>query len=217
MIIAIDGPAGSGKSTIAKEIARRMNLTYIDTGAMYRAVTLKVIRSETDMKDDVAIRRMLEDTSIDFVEGKIYLDGDYVEEWIRTPQVTKMVSAVSAMSAVREAMVEKQREIAKRKSSVLDGRDIGTVVFPKADVKIFLVADVSVRARRRMQENQLKGIKEDIKEVERSIRQRDIADSTRRISPLKKAADAIEIDSSHQSIEEVTQSIIEIIEGGRCQ
>lgn len=212
MIIAIDGPSGAGKSTIAKEIARQLNITYIDTGAMYRAVTLKVLQQKIPLKDIEKITQMLKQTEIDFIEGKIYLDGNYVEDAIRTVEVTGAVSAVSAMESVRQLMVEKQRKIADKKSTILDGRDIGTVVFPKADLKIYLTADVSVRAKRRLQENIIKGISSDYHEMEEAIRARDMADSTRELSPLKKAEDAIEIDTSHKTIGELTQEIIAMIE-----
>lgn len=212
MIIAIDGPAGSGKSTVARAIAEEMRITYIDTGAMYRAVALQVLRRKIDLEDGISLKAMLRETDIDFVDGKIYLDGEYVEQEIRGTQVTQKVSPVSAIAAVREAMVDKQREIAARRDCVLDGRDIGTVVFPRADVKIFLTADVAVRAKRRMQENLDKGIEADYEEIKRSMKQRDLADSTREHSPLKKAEDAVEIDTSDKTVAEICRAIIQIIQ-----
>lgn len=212
MIIAIDGPAGSGKSTVARAIAEEMRITYIDTGAMYRAVALQVLRRKIDLEDGISLKAMLRETDIDFVDGKIYLDGEYVEQEIRGTQVTQKVSPVSAIASVREAMVDKQREIAARRDCVLDGRDIGTVVFPRADVKIFLTADVAVRAKRRMQENLDKGIEADYEEIKRSMKQRDLADSTREHSPLKKAEDAVEIDTSDKTVAEICRAIIQIIQ-----
>lgn len=212
MIIAIDGPAGSGKSTVARAIAEEMRITYIDTGAMYRAVALQVLRRKIDLEDGISLKAMLRETDIDFVDGKIYLDGEYVEQEIRGTQVTQKVSSVSAIASVREAMVDKQREIAARRDCVLDGRDIGTVVFPRADVKIFLTADVAVRAKRRMQENLDKGIEADYEEIKRSMKQRDLADSTREHSPLKKAEDAVEIDTSDKTVAEICRAIIQIIQ-----
>lgn len=212
MIIAVDGPAGAGKSTISKEIAKKTGITYIDTGAMYRAFTLKVLRENIDIGDIEKIREVLLQTRVDFDEGKIYLDGEYVEDEIRGEKVTKNVSAVSSIEAVRNVLVEKQREIAKRRSSILDGRDIGTVVFPDADLKVFLVADVEVRAQRRMKENIEKGMNCDFEEMKAEIIRRDLADSTREISPLKKAEDAVEIDTGNKTIEELSDEIIRIIE-----
>lgn len=212
MIIAVDGPAGAGKSTISKEIAKKTGITYIDTGAMYRAFTLKVLRENIDIGDIEKIREVLLQTRVDFDEGKIYLDGEYVEDKIRGEKVTKNVSAVSSIEAVRNVLVEKQREIAKRRSSILDGRDIGTVVFPDADLKVFLVADVEVRAQRRMKENIEKGMNCDFEEMKAEIIRRDLADSTREISPLKKAEDAVEIDTGNKTIEELSDEIIRIIE-----
>ncbi|MDO4720359.1 MAG: (d)CMP kinase [Peptostreptococcaceae bacterium] len=212
MIIAVDGPAGAGKSTISREIAKKTGITYIDTGAMYRAFTLKVLREDIDIGDIEKIREVLLQTRVDFDEGKIYLDGEYVEDEIRGETVTRNVSAVSSIEAVRNVLVEKQREIAKRRSSILDGRDIGTVVFPDADLKIFLVADVEVRARRRMKENIEKGMDCDFEEMKAEIIRRDLADSTREISPLKKAEDAVEIDTGNKTIEELSDEIIRIIE-----
>lgn len=212
MIIAVDGPAGAGKSTVSKEIARKAGITYIDTGAMYRAFTLKVLREKVDISEIEKIREILSETEVDFQNGKIYLDGEYVEEEIRGEEVTKNVSAVSAIKEVRDVLVEKQREIAKRRSSILDGRDIGTVVFPDADLKIFLVADVEVRARRRMQENIEKGRYCDLEEMKKEIMRRDLADSTREISPLKKAEDAVEIDTGSKTVEELSEEIIHIIQ-----
>lgn len=211
MIIAIDGPAGSGKSTVAKELAKKMKITYIDTGAMYRAVALKAIRSHVPMEDEQALDDMLSATEIDFSDGKIYLDGEYVEQEIRSAEVTQKVSPVSAIAKVRERMVEKQRAIAERRDCVLDGRDIGTVVFPFAEVKIFLSADVAVRAQRRMKENLEKGMQADYEQVKQSMIERDLADSTRAHSPLKKSEDAVEIDTSDQTVEEICQAIIQII------
>lgn len=208
-IIALDGPAGSGKSTIAKIISKRMNLTYLDTGAMYRMVALYVKENRID--DYSAIETHFNNIDMDIVGERFFLNGRDVSEEIRTPEVTKIVSPISAIKCVREKLVKRQREISEGKSVILDGRDIGTVVFPNADLKIFLVASPEERAKRRLEEYQKKGIAQNFSDVLADIKQRDYIDMTRKESPLKKADDAIEIDTTKLSIDEVVDNILDLI------
>ncbi len=208
-IIALDGPAGSGKSTIAKIISKRMNLTYLDTGAMYRMVALYVKENRID--DYSAIETHFNNIDMDIVGERFFLNGRDVSEEIRTPEVTKIVSPISAIKCVREKLVKRQREISEGKSVILDGRDIGTVVFPNADLKIFLVASSEERAKRRLEEYQKKGIAQNFSDVLADIKQRDYIDMTRKESPLKKADDAIEIDTTKLSIDEVVDNILDLI------
>ena len=213
MIIAIDGPAGAGKSTIAKLVAQKLSMIYIDTGAMYRAFTYALIKKEVDCKDLKAVISLLDQTDIDFKEDRIFLNNLDVSDVIRSKDVTSNVSEVSAIIEVREKLVSMQRKIASEKNSVLDGRDIGTVVFPDADLKIFLIASVKVRATRRYNEVVSYDINADINEIEKSIEQRDFYDSNREASPLKKADDAIEIDTSNLTINEVVDEILTLLKG----
>lgn len=205
-IIAIDGPSGSGKSTISNELAEILKIQYLNTGAMYRAVTHFFL--ENNINEDVSdeqILSMLNKISINFIDNEIYLNGKNIEKEIRTDQVTKNVSWVSANALVREKLVSMQRDIAKEKSFVLDGRDIGTVVFPDAKYKFYLTASSKERAKRRFLQNESDLT---IEEIEKSIIDRDLYDSSREISPLRKADDAIEIDSSMQSIEQTIDTIL---------
>ena len=211
-IVTVDGPAGSGKSTIAKLIAKKYNLTYLDTGAMYRMIALYVIKHNIDLEDKKAIADMLEKVDLDIEGDKFYLDGEDVTEMIRTPEVNKIVSPVAAIKEVRQKLVEMQRAISKGKRTILDGRDIGTAVFPKADVKIFLIASPEVRALRRLKEYEQKGVETTYEEVLESIKERDHIDSTRKESPLVKAEDAHEVDSSKMTIDKVVDKISEYIE-----
>ncbi len=208
--IAIDGPAGAGKSTIAKKIAKQLNIEYIDTGAMYRAITLKAMNLKKDLEnpDDYDF---LSSTKLDSVDGKIYLDGVDVNEEIRSVDVTKNVSTPSKMAVVRTYLVNFQRKISESKSVVMDGRDIGTVVLPNADVKIYLDASVECRAVRRMKERSENGIQLSFDETKEEIIVRDKKDSSREISPLRAADDAIIIDTSDLSIEQVVSKIIKIV------
>ena len=210
MIIAIDGPAGSGKSTIAKLIAEDLGLVYLDTGAMYRLVTLKALNDGILGNLDKIIK-MLDDLRIDIKKNGFYLDDTNVSEEIRKPVVSENVSDIAAIREVREKMVDLQRKFSKSKNVILDGRDIGTVVFPNADVKIFLIADAKERANRRYRELVAKGENVKIEEIYENILKRDKIDSTRNESPLKKADDAIEVDTTSKSIEEVKNEIIYII------
>ena len=208
--IAIDGPAGAGKSTIAKFLAKKLNIEYIDTGAMYRAITLKAMRLGIDMEKDEEYG-FLSETTLDFSNGKIVLDGEDVSEAIRSVDVTTNVSTPSKIACVRTTLVDLQRKISESKSVIMDGRDIGTVVLPKADLKVYLDASVECRAKRRMLERAEKGLEISLEETKEEIIVRDIKDSTRAISPLKKADDAIHIDSSDMTIDEVVNKIISIM------
>ena len=210
MIIAIDGPAGSGKSTIAKLIADDLGLVYLDTGAMYRLVTLKALNDGILGNLDKIIK-MLDDLRIDIKKNGFYLDDTNVSEEIRKPVVSQNVSDIAAIREVREKMVDLQRKFSESKNVILDGRDIGTVVFPNADVKIFLIADAKERSNRRYRELVAKGENVKIEEIYENILKRDKIDSTRKESPLKKADDAIEVDTTFKNIEEVKNEILYII------
>ncbi|MDO4638475.1 MAG: (d)CMP kinase [Leptotrichia hongkongensis] len=210
MIIAIDGPAGSGKSTIAKLIAEDLGLVYLDTGAMYRLVTLKALNDGILGNLDKIVK-MLDDLRIDIKKNEFYLDDTNVSEEIRKPVVSENVSDIAAIREVREKMVDLQRKFSESKNVILDGRDIGTVVFPNADVKIFLIADAKERANRRYKELVSKGENVKIEEIYENILKRDKIDSTRKESPLKKANDAIEVDTTSKDIEEVKNEILYII------
>lgn len=215
MIIAIDGPAGSGKSTIAKLVAKDMGLVYLDTGAMYRLVTLKALNEGILGNDGLneldKIKKLLDDLNIDIRENGFYLDDADVSEEIRKPVVSENVSDVAAIREVREKMVDLQRKFSESKNVILDGRDIGTVVFPNADLKIFLVADARERAERRYRELIEKGESVEIEEIYENILKRDKIDSTRKESPLKKAKDAVEVDTTSKSIEEVKNEILRMV------
>ena len=208
--IAIDGPAGAGKSTIAKIIAKELNIEYIDTGAMYRAITLKALRLGIDMEDENAYS-FLNQTELDICNGRFIMDGEDVSESIRTVEVTENVSTPSKIGVVRTFLVDYQRKISESKSVIMDGRDIGTVVLPNAELKIYLIASVECRARRRMLERELKGIYKTLEETMEEIEVRDHKDSTRKISPLKCAEDAIVVDSSDMTIDEVVGEIIKLV------
>ena len=205
-IIAIDGPSGSGKSTISNELAKILKIEYLNTGAMYRAVTYFFLENKLDENaSDSQIQSLLNKIKINFTNNEIYLNGKNIEKDIRTDQVTKNVSWVSANALVREKLVIMQRESANEKSFVLDGRDIGTVVFPDAKYKFYLTASTKERAMRRFLQNESDL---SVEEIEQAIKDRDLYDSTREISPLKKAEDAIEIDNSKQSIDQTIESIL---------
>lgn len=210
-IIALDGPAGSGKSTIAKIIAKNFNLTYLDTGAMYRMVALYILENNIDFNNVTAVEKILDSIQVDIVDNKFILNGKDVSLEIRTPEVTKIVSPVSAIKAVRVKLVDLQRKISKGKKVILDGRDIGTVVFPNADLKIFLIASPEERAKRRVKDYASKGISENFETVLKDIIERDHSDSTREESPLKKAEGAIEVDTSSLNIAESVQVISNLI------
>lgn len=213
IIIAIDGPAGSGKSTSARIVARKLGYTYIDTGAMYRAVTLAVIQNNTNLENN-EISELVDNLTIELKQSdkgqRTYLNNVDVSEDIRRPEVTKLVSPVSAIAYVREKMVDQQRLMGLKGSVVMDGRDIGTVVFPNAELKIFLIASLEKRAERRMAELKDQGFNYSVDDLIQQIEARDKYDSSREISPLQKAADAIEIDTSEITIDEQTNLIINL-------
>lgn len=210
MIIAIDGPAGSGKSTISKEISEELGITYLDTGAMYRLFTLKVLKEGISFNESEKIKELLENLNINIENDRFYLDGEDVTEKIRTYQVSDNVSKIAALKEVREKMVLLQREFSKSKDVILDGRDIGTVVFPDADVKIFLVAEPMERAKRRYRELKEKGEDVSLDEIFKNIMERDKIDSNRDTAPLRKAADAVEIDTTKMDIKDVKKEILTV-------
>lgn len=214
--VAIDGPAGAGKSTIAKEIAKKMQLIYVDTGAMYRAMALFLLRNHVSPEDAAAIERTCEDAEIGICYEKgqqvVYLNGENVNDLLRSEEVGKMASISSQIKSVRRKLVDLQRRLAETTDVIMDGRDIGTCVLPDADVKIYLTASSRVRAQRRFDELQEKGIACNFDEIEKDIIERDCRDMTREESPLKKAEDAIEVDTSDMSIEQVIATIIRICE-----
>ena len=205
--IAIDGPSGAGKSTIAKAVARRLGIDYIDTGAMYRAIGLKMLSRGLAMEDSQALLDMLAETEIDFAGGRVILDGQAVDSLIRTPEVSKAASDCSALAPVRSKLVELQRKMGKTKSVIMDGRDIGTNVLTDAEYKYFLTASPEERALRRYKEMQEKGQESDYDTVLAQIIERDHNDSTRALNPLRKAEDAEEIDSTHMTIDQVVDYI----------
>ena len=211
-IVAIDGPAGAGKSTIAKRLAQRIGADYIDTGAMYRAVALKLLRTGTDYNDPEALQTMLDAMDVDFSQGKTILDGEDVSGLIRTPEISALASPSSGVPAVRYKLTALQQAMGKRKSIVMDGRDIGTVVFPDADFKFFLTASADERARRRTEEMRAKGQEADFETIRADIIQRDYQDSHRAFRPLQKAEDAVEIDSTDMSIDSVVHTMMAFIE-----
>ncbi len=225
--IAIDGPAGSGKSTIAKDVAIKFGYIYIDTGAMYRAITLKALRNHIPLTDGVQLTTLAENTFIGLKYEKadcgsllrVFMDGEDVTEEIRSLEVTNNVSVVAAVSGVRQAMVNLQRNMAKQGGVVMDGRDIGTVVLPKAELKIYLTASVTERSHRRWLELNDKGIHVDREELEEQIRQRDLYDSNREISPLCQAKQAILLDTTNLTIEQVVEKVKElaVINGAKEQ
>ncbi len=212
--IAIDGPAGSGKSTIAKKIAERLNITYVDTGAMYRALTYKVLMNNVDIQNEDVIVKLAQESNIKFFQGDIYLDNNIVNEEIRSPEVSKNVSYVAKIPRVRKILVNIQRKLALNRDVVMDGRDIGTHVLDNASLKIFLTATVEQRSYRRYMEFKNKGLKVNFDDVKKDIVNRDKIDKERKFSPLVKADDAIIIDTTDLSIDDIVDKIISILEEG---
>ena len=208
LVIAVDGPAGAGKSTIAKIVADKMNINYIDTGAMYRAITYKVLQSGIDINNENEVIEIAKKSDIDFKDNNIYLDGKILKEEIRTPEVSHNVSNVAQIKDVRHLMVDVQRDIGNKSSVILDGRDIGSYVFPNADYKFFLVASSKERGERRYKELIKKGYNTTLEEVIEDIIRRDEIDSNREFAPLVKANDALEIDTTGKTIEEVVEEVV---------
>lgn len=212
--IAIDGPAGAGKSTIAKDIAKTLGVVYLDTGAMYRAVAYEANKNKIDVAKTDEIAHLMQGLQLEIKykdgEQSIFVNGEDVTGKIRTPEVTKCSSVVAAIPEVRLKLVEIQRQIADKQSVVMDGRDIGTYVLPNAEVKIFLTASVEERARRRSEDLIQKGINMPFAEILKDIAERDHNDSTRAFAPLKKAEDAVEIDTTSMTISEVVQKVVEL-------
>lgn len=204
--VAIDGPAGSGKSTISKKVSEEMGLIHIDTGAMYRAITYLALKKGIDLYDEASYA-FLSETKIEYKENKIFLNGEDVTEVIRSDQVTKNASLVSSFPTVRRHLVKIQQDAAQHIDVIMDGRDIGSVVLPNADVKIFLTAHVEERAKRRMRELQLKGLDIDLSTVIKDIEVRDEKDSTRKESPLIIPKDAIIVDTTHYTIDDTVNRI----------
>lgn len=215
LTIAIDGPSGAGKSTIAKEVARLLSVDYIDTGAMYRAIGYKLGQKNIDLEDKKALNQVLDDTVIDFEKGNMILDGLVVNDIIRTPEASRMASICSALPEVRKKLVVLQRKMGQTKSVVMDGRDIGTNVLPDAEFKFFMTASAEERAQRRFQELIEKGEQVEFSQVLKDIIQRDHNDMTRELNPLRKAKDAVELDTTGMSISEVTDKIINLVRCGR--
>ena len=213
MIIAIDGPAASGKSTTAKLVAEKLNLTYIDTGAMYRAAALFALNNKIKISDNPKLKELMEKIHIKFKQNgrEIFLNHVNVSKDIRTENISKLSSAIGTIGFVRRKLVQLQREMGRSCSVVLEGRDIGSVVFPKADFKFFIVADVGQRAKRRFVELKKKGLEVDIKEIKKKLVLRDKQDSTRDVSPLVKIEDAIEIDTTYLNIAQQVGKIVRIV------
>lgn len=214
--IAIDGPASAGKSTIAKKVAASLGLIYLDTGAMYRTLTLAALRDRVSLEDESELLEILSRTEISFDqstgEQKVFMNGEDVTESIRSTDVTQNVSLVSSHAKVREEMVARQQKIAKEGGIVMDGRDIGTVVLPDADLKVFLVASAQERALRRYRESIAKGMDVSLEELTADMIARDHYDMNRTASPLKKADDAVELDSTHLSIDEVVETVLRLVD-----
>lgn len=213
MIIAIDGPSGAGKSTVAKLVSKELNFEYIDTGAMYRALAYKAFKSNIQINEEET-SKMLTGTKIDYFNNSIFLDDENVDDYIRNENISKMSSIISALKNVRIKMVDLQRNIAKNKNVILDGRDIGTNVFPNADYKFFITASVEERSKRRYDELINKGMCVSYDNILLDIKNRDINDSSRKIAPLKIAEDAILIDTTNMNIQDVVAKILTIVSEG---
>src|SRR5918992_1569855 len=215
MIVAIDGPSGAGKSTLAKRVAKAMRFTYLDTGAIYRALALKILRRGVDLNDTAALSAIVNDTDIDLRESngqlQVFLDGEDVSASIRTPEVSQMASRVSALAMVRHRLLDLQRALGRRGNVVAEGRDIGTVVFPEAQVKIYLDASIEERARRRCDELRAAGREVSLTETINEMEERDRRDSERDIAPLRKAVDAVAVDSSGLTADGVAEKVLQLI------
>lgn len=211
--VAIDGPSAAGKSTIAKMVAKKENFIYIDTGAMYRCVAYYCLTQKIDLNDEKAVEQAIEHIQISLTpDNKVYLNDEDVSNQIRQDQVSLGASCVSKYQAVRNFLVDEQRKMAKAGNVILDGRDIGTVVLPNADLKIYQIASVETRAKRRYLENLERGLNADLETIKKEIEERDYQDTHREISPLKKAEDAIELDTSSLTLEEVVEQVLTLIQ-----
>lgn len=211
--VAIDGPSAAGKSTIAKMVAKKENFIYIDTGAMYRCVAYYCLTQKIDLNDEKAVEQAIEHIQIRLTQdNKVYLNDEDVSNQIRQDQVSLGASCVSKYQAVRSFLVDEQRKMAKAGNVILDGRDIGTVVLPNADLKIYQIASVETRAKRRYLENLERGLDADLETIKKEIEERDYQDTHREISPLKKAEDAIELDTSSLTLEEVVEQVLTLIQ-----
>ncbi len=210
--IAIDGPSASGKSTVAKQLCQKLGYVHLDTGAMYRCVALYSLKNGLDINDENKLKKALKDIRIDLTgDGKVYLNGQDVSQEIRTDKISQQASIVSANRYVREHLVAMQQKMAEKKGFIMDGRDIGTVVLPNAELKIYLTASSEARAKRRYLENKQRGIDSNLVQLQNEIAERDYRDMHRKISPLKKADDAILIDSSNLNKDEVVAKIMKLI------
>ena len=215
MIVAIDGPSGAGKSTLAKRVAKELRFTYLDTGAIYRALALKILRRRVDLNDIAALSAIVQDSDIDLRDRdgqlQVILDGEDVSALIRTPEVSQMASKASAIPMVRHRLLDLQRELGRRGNVVAEGRDIGTVVFPDAQVKIYLDASIEERARRRCHELRAAGREVSLAETISEMKERDARDSERDIAPLRKAGDAFAVDSSGLTADGVAEKVLQLI------
>ena len=215
--IAVDGPSGAGKSTVARQVAKALGIDYIDTGAMYRAVAYKMIREGISSEDRDALKEMLAHTEIDVSGCDTLLDGENISGKIRTPEIAKMASDASAVPEVREKLVAIQRKLGRSKSVIMDGRDIGTNVFPDAEYKFFLTASVPERARRRWLELRTKGQDISLETVASDIEKRDYNDSHRALNPLRKAEDAVEVDSTEMGQDQVAEFILDVVKNEKTE
>jgi CMP/dCMP kinase len=215
-IIAIDGPAGAGKTTTAREVARRLGFMHLDTGAMYRAIALKVLQVGCPLEDEERIAQIAQESRVALLLGRrgqrVILDDEDVSDLIRSPEVTYAVTPVCEVGSVRERMVELQREIGATGDVVVEGRDIGTVVFPQAQLKIYLVADLEERARRRLRELEAAGVSSTVSEVMAQIETRDRRDQERNLAPLRQASDAVRVDTTHLNFDQQVEEIIRLFQ-----
>ena len=211
-VVAIDGPAGSGKGTVAKILASKCNLMYIDTGAMYRAVAYQTLKDNISIEDEEKIVEIAKNSKIEFIDGKTYLNGEDISKEIRTMEVTRIVSPISSIVKLREILVDLQREMAKGSNVIMEGRDITTVVFPNATYKFYLDASVEERANRRYKENKEKGMDVSYDEILENIKKRDYNDMHKEVGSLTRTEDSIYVDSTNLTIDEVVEKIKKIIE-----
>ncbi len=208
--VAIDGPAGAGKSTVARLVAKRLGITYVDTGAMYRAIAWRALQEKIDLSQEEQIAALAKSTQFTLEDEGIRVNGVWLKEEIRTSEVSQLASMIASMAAVRKVLVQKQQEIAANQGVVMDGRDIGTQVLPNANLKVFLTASIEERARRRYLEMNAKGIRVDREKLIEEIRQRDERDQNRQHAPLRQAPDAILVDTTHLTLNEVVEKILEL-------